>query len=354
MQYVQQGLLGELRKAVDADDIASSLIGWASQVPNQHLAHQGSRNGALATLDLSEASDRVSNQHVRGLLRNHPWLNAAVDSCRSRKADVPGHGVIRLAKFASMGSALTFPFESMVFMTMVFVGIEERLGRPVTLEDVKHFQGKVRVYGDDIIIPVDYVYSVIAVLESFGLKVNASKSFWSGKFRESCGKDYYDGVDVSITRMRRVLPARRADAEEIVSAVDFRNQLYFAGMWRSAAWLDMELGGLIPFPTVLPTSPILGRNSYMGYETQKLCLTMHRPLVKGLRVVARPPVDILEDESALMKVLTLSALASSGGPNEAGPNWRKLFADLPVDDEHLMRSGRSKSVSTKLGWSTPY
>jgi len=110
MQYVQQGIMEVLVDAISRSDNMGSIVGFDDQGPNQSMARRGSIDGSLATLDLSEASDRVSNQHVRLLLSRHPHLARAVDACRSRKADVPGHGVQRLAKFASMGSALTFPF----------------------------------------------------------------------------------------------------------------------------------------------------------------------------------------------------------------------------------------------------
>jgi len=349
MQYMQQGLLGAFRKAVEADDIASGFVGWASQVPNQHLAQEGSRNGALATLDLREASDRVSNQHVRVLLRNHRHLNDAVDSSRSRKADVPGHGVIRLAKFASMGSALTFPMEAMVFATIIFVAIERELNCQLTPRKIRSFLGQVRVYGDDIIVPVDYVPAVISELEAFGLQVSESKSFWNGKFRESCGKEYYDGHDVSIVKMRRKFPSNRKDVPEIVSTLEFRNHLYFSGLWKSARYLDEMLGRLIPLPVVLETSPVLGRYSYLGYQATRNCDELHRPLVKGWTLRPRIPASLLEDSGALLKCLVLAEL----GQEE--DTWRTLISGMPsADDRHLERSGRPSTVDTKLRWATPY
>jgi hypothetical protein len=305
MQYMQQGLLAAIRKAVEADDIASGLIGWAEQEPNKLLARESSRDGTLATLDLSEASDRVSNQHVRELLAYHPHLREAVDASRSRKADVPGHGVLRLAKFASMGSALTFPLEAMVFATIIFMAIERELRTPLSRGAIRSYLGKVRVYGDDIIVPVDLVHSVIAELESFGLKVNASKSFWSGKFRESCGGDYYDGHDVSVVRVRSLLPTHRTDVPEIVSTLELRNHLYKSGLWGTARYLDEELGRLIPLPVVLETSPVLGRHSFLGYETQRDCPELFRPLVRGWTLQPRLPSSKLEGAGALLKCLVL-------------------------------------------------
>jgi len=228
MQYMQQGVLSVMVEEFSRHDNARNFVRFESQEPNQRLAREGSITGSLATLDLSEASDRVSNQHVRALLGNHRILREAVDATRSRKADVRGK-TIRLAKFASMGSALCFPMEALVFTTVVFVGIERALSRQLTRGMIQSFYGQVRIYGDDIIVPVEVVQPVMEELEAFGFRVNRDKSFWTGKFRESCGKDYYDGHDVSIVRVRRDLPLNRLQTEEVASAVSLRNQLFLAG-----------------------------------------------------------------------------------------------------------------------------
>ncbi len=334
MQYVQQGLAEKILESIDKDDILSKIVGFDDQLPNQELARKGSLDGTLATLDLSEASDRVSNQLVRAMFATFPNLAEGVDACRSRKADVPGHGVIRLAKFASMGSALCFPIEAIVFTTVVFLGIQKSLRRQLTHKDVKSFVGRVRVYGDDIIVPVETVRFVVSELETFGFRVNASKSFWDGNFRESCGKEYYRGIDVSVTRCRRVLPAQRKHAQELISAVSLRNQMYYSGLWKTAGWLDDIIGDLIRFPTVLPTSPVLGRHSFLGFETQRMCPDLHRPLVKGEVVSAVIPESNLKDSGALLKVFLKRG-------------------DLPfADRNHLERAGRPSLVRTKTRWAS--
>ena len=337
MQYAQQGLLHCFLKHLKRYDSLSSLLGFDDQEPNQLMACQGSSSGTLATLDLSDASDRVSNQLVRAMLHRHPLLLEGVDACRSRKADIPGRGVFRLAKFASMGSALCFPFEAMVFLTSVFVGIERELGTPVSGKVISHFVNKVRIYGDDIIVPVDVVHSVVSALELFGARVNADKSFWIGRFRESCGKEYYDGHDVSVVKVRRVFPTQRKHAQEVISMVSLRNQLYRAGCWGTVKWLDQKLERILfHYPCVSDTSPVLGRYSFLGYETQREHSHLHSPLVKGYRVVSRLPSDPLDGPGALLKFF----LKRGGLPS--------------ADGRHLERAGRPQSVDIRLGWASPF
>jgi len=337
MQYAQQGILEAFEKAILTDDNAKNLIQWKSNVPNQNLALLGSQFGELATLDLSEASDRVSNQLVRTMFRNHPHLDDAVDATRSRKAEVLAGDekkIIRLAKFASMGSALCFPMESLVFMTVIFYGIEKELMRPLTIDDVKSFYGQVRTYGDDIIVPVRYVRSVVSSLETFGFKVNASKSFWTGYFRESCGKDYFMGEDVSVVRVRRVFPTQQNDAQEIISTVSLRNQLYKRGLWKTVRFLDNLVEGVIPFPAVGENSPILGKHNFTGYESGKMCSNLQKPLVKGMKMVSVAPSDKLDGTGALLKF------------------FLKRSEEPFVDRNHLERYGRPESVDIKLRWAS--
>lgn len=353
MQYMQQAVSRSLVEQLESSDSDFGwLVGFTDQEPNQLLAREGSLTGALATLDLSEASDRVSNQLVRVMFRNHFWLDHGVDACRSRKADVDGHGVLRLAKFASMGSALTFPVEAMVFATVVMLGVEKSRGRRFTRKSAMEMRGRVRVYGDDIIVPADSVQCVLQELRTFGFKVNLDKSFWTGKFRESCGKEYYNGHDVSVVRVRDLLPTKRTAVHEVISAVSLRNRCYMAGLWSTAAYLDAELERILHhFPTVDPGSSILGRWSLFEYETQRVHPTLHSPLVKGYKVRSRLPDSHLEDVGALMKVLLSTA------ENEELQDLFLLLlkGGLPAADlEHLERAGRPQAVDIKLGWDSPF
>ncbi len=335
MQYMQQALLIALIEAIEGDSLIRQLIGNGLQTPNQELARKGSITGTLATLDLSEASDRVSNQHVRALLSHNRLLAEAVDATRSRKADVPDRGIIRLAKFASMGSALCFVMEAMVFLTIIFIAIEDELSRPLTRKDFQSFVGKVRVYGDDIIVPVEYTVAVVRQLEAFGLKVNAGKSFWTGKFRESCGKDYYDGEDITVIRVRSLLPTQQWSKEKsytVTSVYSLRNQLYKAGLWKATRFVEQHLEALQwPTPIVHEDSSGMGFISYTRSCTcgLKWDKHLHKPLVTALVAVARSPRNEAEGWAAMLKFFLKKS-------------------EKPIAEGHLIYSGRPRNVDIKL------
>lgn len=152
------------------------------QTANQRLAREGSLTGLLATIDLSMASDTVAYLLVMQLLPTD-WFEA-LDSVRSPICELPDGKYVVLEKFSSMGNGATFELESLIFYALLHVVCcmdEERT---------------ISVYGDDLICPSDCYDRVVDALELLGFTPNKEKSFGSGPFRESCGKDYWDGTDV--------------------------------------------------------------------------------------------------------------------------------------------------------------
>jgi hypothetical protein len=338
MQYMQQAISMRMVTLLEKNDsFASGMIGFSDQVPNQDLARKGSLDGSLSTIDLSEASDRVPNWLVIKAFKPWPRLSEAIQAVRSTRADVDGL-IVSLTKYASMGSALCFPIEAMVFLTLIHVGIAKEQGTTIVRANPKKgMAGKVRVYGDDLIVPAEYTRSVIQTLEAFGFKVNSSKSFWTGKFRESCGKEFYAGDDVSIVKLRRPLPESLTDVDSLVSAVAMRNLLYWAGYFRSVEYLDGILHKILKyFPYVEATSSILGRETLNKYQIDKSHADHHSPLVRGWKVVAKPPHNSVDGVGALQKFFLKQGL--------------EPFADA----KHLERSGRPRAVNIKLGYGSPF
>ena len=335
MQYVQQALMAPLVSYLERDNLLSGMIGFTDQTPNQRMACEGSRDGSLATLDLSDASDRVGNSLVSDLFAYHPLLGDAVQACRSRRAVTP-IGSVNLSKFASMGSALTFPMEAMVFLAIIFIAISECEQQPLDRSLVKRVRSKVRVYGDDIIVPVEYAESVASRLEDFGLAVNWRKSFWTGKFRESCGAEFFNGEDVTVVRQRQEVCTSRTRVAEVESTVALRNLLYWRGLWGTARVLDEAIVRVLPhFPIVEDTSVVLGRESVFSPVGEREDPYLHKPLVKGFVRVEKAPLSRIDGVDALTKCL----LKQSGDPYNV---------------DHLERAGRPDKPYLKIRWKAPF
>lgn len=267
MQFAQQGLKDVIYREVE-DGYLKAFIGFMDQERNRNMALQGSIDSSLSTLDLSEASDRLSYELILYLLQDFPNVRDFVSASRSTRANVPGHGVVPLAKYASMGSALTFPLEAMVFLAIAHLGCQDA-GLP---RDIQRLEGSLSVFGDDIIIPGCATATTISRLEAYGLKVNKHKSFWNGPFRESCGAEYVNGVDVSIERIRHDLPAHRKDATAIAACVDLSNRLFRAGLWSTSTYLKEQV--MKPLGLRIPVAGDVERG--LAYFTFVECLSSDR------------------------------------------------------------------------------
>ena len=179
--FIQKGLQTKLYEFIEDYSPAKGYINFTDQTINQRLAQEGSISQKYATIDLKDASDMVPWNLIR-LLCTPDWF-AALQATRSATVSVTDNYKINLNKFASMGSALCFPVEAMLFWSIC---------RTVTDE--------VWVYGDDIIVANTAALDVIDALESYGLIVNVGKSLYTGFFRESCGGDYYKGEDIGYVK----------------------------------------------------------------------------------------------------------------------------------------------------------
>jgi len=149
---------------------------------NRDLARLASISGSHSTVDLSSASDTISYLLVLDLLPID-WFDL-LDSVRSPETDF-GDGFTEVEKFSSMGNGYTFELETLIFWCLARACAQE----------VGSFD-TVYAYGDDIIIPTSATSLLETCLASLGFTVNPRKTFTSGPFRESCGGDYYRGINV--------------------------------------------------------------------------------------------------------------------------------------------------------------
>lgn len=186
-----------LQKAVDYD-LKIKLKRMNLRLRDQEFSSDLIRSEAntmlqVATLDLKAASDTIARELVRLLLPKE-WFEL-LDVLRSPSYTLDkGKTWNTYHKFSSMGNAATFPLESMIFGSLV------RACCRICGESTS----RVRVYGDDVIVPVSAAALVIEVFRFCGFAINTDKSFAFGPFRETCGVDLLYGVDVRPVYLRSV------------------------------------------------------------------------------------------------------------------------------------------------------
>jgi len=342
IQYSQQGLSEMLVKALQIHPLTAGHINFDDQSINRSLALTSSKDGRFATLDLSSASDRVPRDLALCMFQSNPDLMDAIDACRSMKAELPSGEVLTLRKFASMGSALCFPVESMYFYTLCIGALLDFHNLPVTFLNIRKVSRNVYVYGDDIVVPTDCASFVAEYLQKYYCKVNTAKSFWTGKFRESCGMDAYLGESVTPTYFRELPPSNKKHVKSLVSWVSTGNQFYKRGFWRTADHIKKRCEAILgKLPIVLETSPALGWHSFQSwYSTDRWNMKLHR---SEIRAWVPQPVyrkSCIDGMPALLKCLLSLE--------------RRKTGDATVDPKHLERAAKHGVFKLVRRWTTPH
>lgn len=245
LQWIQQGLMQSIVRLVEHSDLTRYNVFFTNQQPNQLGALLGSQAGKYATLDLKDASDRISCSLVTLLFPSH--VSDAAMAVRSLHTQLPSGEVLTLRKHAPMGSALCFPFLALTVWSLLDAAAPDRDTRESIL-----------VYGDDVIVPTAFAETAIAVLTYFGLAVNRDKSCIHGFFRESCGVDAYKGVNVTPVRIRTVWSTTSRSADTFASWVAYATSFYERKCFRTYDLIVSALASLY-WPIAGPeqvTSPI--------------------------------------------------------------------------------------------------
>lgn len=160
------------------------------QARHAKLAREASITKKLATVDKKGASDSISSLLVMALLPPD-WFDA-LDRARSPYHLIDGNWE-ELCKFSAMGNGFTFELETLIFLALARATCQY-LGLDTT---------EVSVYGDDVILPSEAYELYVKVCTSVGFSINQEKTFYGDDhFRESCGADWFDGVDVRVAYMR--------------------------------------------------------------------------------------------------------------------------------------------------------
>jgi len=266
-QWAQQSLNEFLRQMTAKSPIRSS-VNFTSQEPNKELALQASATGTHATIDLSSASDRLSLWCVERFFRRNIRLLEALHACRTRwlvnSIDERLSKYIVLKKLAAQGAAFTFPTQTIIYATVAIGVMLHHLNLQPSSMNIERMAREVRVFGDDIIVPIGVWETVASVLQTLGFEVSQSKTFGTGKFRESCGCDAYAGADVAPAYyLQNYDPSRPTSVSSVVEA---SNNFFKKGLWYTADWIMSTLPQWVQknLPVVPAESGAFGLVSFCG------------------------------------------------------------------------------------------
>jgi len=233
-QFAQQGLMDILYRHVHACALTRRSISFLDTEPSQRLCY----NNEFATLDLKDASDLISLKLARLVLPR--WIFRLATRYRSRNVFIRELNTrVKTNCLATMGNATCFPLETLVFWAL-------SLGTLIHIRDSyhprqqKHLNVAIRVFGDDIIVPLWGFDSVAHVLETCGLVVNNSKSCSFSPVRESCGEWVFLGQPVRVYKPRT---ASVYDWKSYVQWRDMKNSLE-QGFRKDIPALYVEISGI--------------------------------------------------------------------------------------------------------------
>ena len=254
------------------------------QLRNREAAALGSVTGDLDTIDLSSASDLISYDLVKRIMpRKLLFLMQATRTSRVKTSK----GVLELQKYAPMGSALCFPTQCLIFLSVcILASVNVKKGSndlfaPVSPDEVLHemelfvdYKGKYvpwrdyyrpLVYGDDIVVDSKLTPHVTQMLEALGLEVNNSKSYKAScAFRESCGGFYWNGFDITPCQFRVRANWRGTVVSRHMSMVEHCNKLLEYGYFRSRKHFLLVLRESSPYPVLFSNLDISGAVKVLG------------------------------------------------------------------------------------------
>lgn len=292
--YVQKGIDQVLRISLKRVGIDLS-----DQSKNQRFARIGSFpevNDPFVTIDLSAASDSVSIGLCKLLLP--PAWYALLMACRSpcfiTDTDTAPR---RFNKIASMGNGFCFPLETLIFSSLVHAVYDE----------TKH--KRFAVYGDDIIVHQGAALRLIELLNYVGFSTNTDKTFIFGPFRESCGADYFEGVDVRPYTLD-FFPITQRDVFKVYNGMSRRQAVLNTPIHDEIlSWLEPRRQFFRPIPGPEDTAITVPYDFFMAQKGKRWSPSIQAWQWRELLSI--PVVDMREvNPSVMMYSVTRSARAN--------------------------------------------
>ena len=233
--WVQRGIGEEMA------DLLRHKRPWVNhrdQTRNQRLARAASDMSnlkPLATIDLKSSSQSIATEMVRMVFLLAPGWFDIMNRTRSAnwRCKLNPNGKITLTGeyelFVSMGNGFCFPLQMMIYTAAI-----EACYAEVGLQ-----RGTYGVFGDDLIVEQSVALLLIEWLRFLGVRTNTDKTFVFGPFRESCGADFWDGVNVRPYVLDQI-PDSDRQLVKVANGINYRTPFPLWGAWW-ALWKAMPL-----------------------------------------------------------------------------------------------------------------
>lgn len=176
---------GAIRRAMRRNNVP---IHYDDQDINRRAVEEGSRRGTYASIDLHAASDGISCEALQAVMPG--WV------LKYRPTEIIANGKTYTNYIGlTSGNPNTWDLEGCYFLAVTDYVRARRIRYDAHFGE-RHNYRRAIVYGDDLVVDTRLYKEIVETLETLGHVVNESKSY-DGHFRESCGKDYFNGIDVS-------------------------------------------------------------------------------------------------------------------------------------------------------------
>lgn len=216
-QFAQQGLMDILYRHCHEVPITRRSISFIDTARSRGMCY----NYTYATIDLKDASDTVSVKLARLVLPR--WIFRLVTRYRTRQVSVSSKTILSHC-LATMGNATCFPLETLIFWA-ISTAVVENIWRSHSSTVRQHLKRDVRVFGDDIIVPLWACEAVSESLIAAGFSINESKTCSFSLVRESCGEWVFNG------KVNKIVRFRSLNVKDHRSFIQWLDQITDLGDW---------------------------------------------------------------------------------------------------------------------------
>ena len=173
---------------------------------HKKLACKYSLTRTHVTADLKSGSENIRRDHLNRVLPRWFYIELRKTFVDHLVVGANERKLVYTNCCLPMGNGATFPVETLYFYCLI-----------KAIGNLLKVKGVYSVYGDDLIYPTRIHTYVMEIFRDLGIGINGDKTFVTAHFRESCGGDYYQGIDVRPA----LLPAERADTSHRLAYVSW-------------------------------------------------------------------------------------------------------------------------------------